>query len=291
MGALAALGLFGCLGLLPGQGRAETKPLTWEECVQEAAVHHPDLVAAENAVIKAKAQAGAARSDFFPQLTGNAGYNASNSASNAGFNPNAPIDIDTGARNQFQLGVTLNQNLFEGFKTVSGYRKSQVQVQEAEETLRKAKVEVSAELKTAFSRLLFLQKQVGVAKKIVERREENVRFVALRFEGGRENKGSLLRNQALLDQATFNLSETERALRVGRRELAKALGRDYSRPNDQLAVTGNFDTHFPKEPPDIPVLAAAHPDHGVAEAQVRAAKEDVTIAKGDLYPSIDASAS
>jgi len=270
---------------------AQVKPLSWEDCVQEAAAHNPDLVAAENLVIKAKAQVGAARSDFFPEISGNAGYNASNSANNSNFNPSSPITVDTGTRHQFQVGATFNQNLFEGFKTVSSYDKSKVLVEEQEQNLRKVKSEVSADLKTAFARLLFLQQQIEVDKKIVERRDNNLRFINLRFEGGRENKGSVMRSQALLDQAKFNLSETERGLKVGRRELSKVLGRDYSLPNDQVAVKGSFKTQLPKGPLDVPGITGVHPAHGVAQAQVGEAKQDVRIAKSNLYPAVDASAS
>ncbi len=279
------------VGLITSPVLAGEKPLTWQDCVQEAASHNPDLISAENLVIKAKAQVGAARSDFFPEISGNAGYNASNSTNNSNFNPNAPITIDTGTRHQFQVGATFNQNIFEGFKTVAGYDKTKVQVEEQEQNLRKVKSQVSSDLKTAFAHLLFQQQQIGVDKKILDRRQENLRFVSLRFDGGRENKGSVMRSQALYDQAKFNLSESERGLKVARRELAKALGRDYSLPNDQLEVKGTFDTHLPKAPPDISGITSAHPEHGVGEAQVNEAKEDVRIAKADLYPSIDASAS
>lgn len=288
--ARRTMALLFCLGMAAPL-QAQEKGLSWQDCVNEAAIQNPDIVAAIQTVAKSKSQIGASRSDYFPQLNTNAGYNASNSASNSGFNPSSPIDIDTGTRNQFQVGVTLQQNLFEGLKTSYGVKKSNAEFDDAEANLRLVKSQVSAELKTAFARLLFSQKQVGVAKKILERREENVRFVDLRFEGGRENKGSLMRSQALYEQAKFNLSETERALKVARRELAKALGRDAAATVERLAVQGSFKTQLPKEVPDYAAIVAAHPDHLRSEAQLRAGKASTKIAKGDLYPTLDASAS
>ena len=72
----------------------------------------PDIIAAQDAIRKSRATVGASRSDYFPQLTPNAGFQGSNSANNANFNPNAPLDIDTGPRKQFTVGVTLEQNIF-----------------------------------------------------------------------------------------------------------------------------------------------------------------------------------
>jgi outer membrane protein TolC len=284
-------GILCLLALVSAPALAQEKPLNWQDCVNEAAIQNPDIVAAIQTVAKSKSQIGASRSDYFPQLNAIAGYNASNTANNSGFDPTSPIDIDTGTRNQFEVGVTLEQNIFDGLKTPSNVQKSRAQFDDAEANLALVKSQVSAELKNAFARLLFFQKQVGVAQKILERRRDNVSFVDLRFEGGRENKGSLMRSQALYDQAKFNLAETQRALKVARRDLAKVLGRNSAGAFDKLTVQGSFKTEYPKTTPDFAALVAGHPDHLRDEAQLRAGRADVKIAKGDLYPSIDATAS
>jgi len=275
----------------PALAQVQEKPLSWEDCVREAGFRNPDILAAEHSTQTAKSLVNATRSDYFPSLNGQAGYEISNSANNSSFNPDAPIDVDTGARQQFQVGVTANENLFTGFQTVASVQKSKAQYADALANLRVVKSQISADLKTAFARLLFFQKQVDVAKKIVERREGNVRFIQLRFEGGRENKGSLMRNEALYEQAKFDLGETQRSLRVARRELAKVLGRDYAQNFETITVQGSFDTHFPTTTPDFYALTANNPQHERSAAQLDAAKADVRFAKGDLYPSLDASAS
>jgi outer membrane protein TolC len=276
------------LGVWTSPLRAES--LTWEDCVREAAERNPDLQSAERAVQRNQSLVKASRSDFFPQLNAGTGYNASNSTNTSAFNPTDPIAVDIGAQQQFDIEVGLQQNIFSGLKTVSGVKRSKAQLDDVLAELDFAKVQVSADLKIAFARLLFSQQQVGVAKKIVERRQGNVRFVTLRFEGGRETKGSVLRNQALLDQANYDLAQTERALRVAQRDLAKVLGRPYDGNYGDLAVKGNLKPHFSTEAPDFAELTAAHPDFLGAEAQVRTAQADVKLAKGDLYPSVDASA-
>src|SRR5262249_1951015 len=58
-----------------------------------------------------------------------------------------------------------------------------------------------------------------------------------------------------------------------------------------LQVRGDFKTLFPERPPDFDIMVDEHPDHQRASAQLREAKADVKTARGDLFPSLDASAS
>jgi outer membrane protein len=278
------------LGLFPRPAGAET--LTWEDCVQEAARNNPDLIGAQETIRSSRAQVGASRSDFFPTLTPTAGYNASNSsnfrASTTSANPG--LDVNVRTRQQLEVGASIQQNLFDGFKTKSGFEKSKSQLDESLANLGAVKTQVSLDLKTAFAQLLFSQEQIEVTRQIMQRREGNVRFLQLRFDVGRENQGSVLRNQALLDQARYDLSQTERALKVAQQTLAKLLGRNYEANFEDLHVKGTFKTNFPKTPPDFRTLVSENPEHQRVAAQVRTAQSDVRLAKGNLFPSLDASA-
>lgn len=285
------LGLFFIPVVFSIEVRAEV--LSWEDCVQEAGRSNPELQAAQQQLRRSHLQVGASRSDFFPRVTGTAGYNAFNtftfSSTPANTNPN--VNIAAGTQHQFEIGMSLDQNLFSGFKTLAGHQKSKSQLEETQADLGSVKSKVSQDLKNAFARLLFFQKQMGVVAQIVKRREENVRFVELRFDVGRENQGSVMRNRALLEQARFDLAQTERGLRVAKRELAKVLGRNYETRFDELNIKGDFKAHFPAERIDFNQRVQEHPDHLRLLAQLKASRSDVRLAKGDLLPSVDASAS
>lgn len=267
--------------------------LTWEDSVREASLGNPDLEAARAAVKRSGYQVKSSRSDFFPTLTPFAGYNASNS-SNFQTSPDAitpGIDVDVGARQQLEVGINFDQNIFTGFQRTAGVERSKSLLSESEAAYDLTRSTVSLDLKTAFAQLLFFQEQVGVVRRIVERRKENVSFVELRFDGGRENMGSVMRNRALLEQAQYELFQTERSLKVAQRDLARVLGKSFEHGYETLVVKGSFHTRFPTEPPDFNALVLQHPEHRVFSARTRTAKADVRLAKGDLYPSVDASAS
>src|SRR5262245_39934208 len=105
------------LGLFSNPAGAET--LTWEDCVQEASRHNPDLIGAQETVKSSRAQVGVSRSDFFPQVIGTAGYNASNSSNfrSSATSTNPGLDVNVGSWQQLEVGASIQQNFFNGFKT------------------------------------------------------------------------------------------------------------------------------------------------------------------------------
>ncbi|OGS04784.1 MAG: hypothetical protein A3G41_04025 [Elusimicrobia bacterium RIFCSPLOWO2_12_FULL_59_9] len=246
--------------------------LTWEACVGEALDRNPDLAGAAESVWKARSQHQASFSGFFPQLSASAGLSKTDSASSE----------------DYSLGLSARQSLFSGFKDKAGVERSAADLNSAEAGLQAALSNLGFQLQSAFSRLLYAQEQMKLAQIISERRGENVRLVELRYEAGREHKGSYLRSKAANRQAEFEASQAKRALRVAQRELAKALGRSEF---DVIEVTGSFKTASPEEAPEFRFLAARTPAVLQAEAQTRAAEAGVAVSKSQLYPDIAASGS
>ena len=126
-----------------------------------------------------------------------------------------------------------------------------------------------------------------MSSEIVKRRSGNVDLVSLRFDGGREHKGSLLRMQAILSQAQLDVQSAQRAYAVARQRLAAALGRETPVP----AVQGKLvDTPLDASP-DFDALAATVPDVQIATAQAKASHEGVRVAKSSYLPTISIGAS
>ncbi len=119
---------------------------------------------------------------------------------------------------------------------------------------------------------------------IASRRQDNVQLIELRFEGGREPKGSFLRSRALYLQADFEVMQAERAVRVAQRQLARVLGR---RQTDRVAV-GVLPVALPGAPPDFLALALEAPVRAEAAAQARAAQAGVAVARSELFPDVSA---
>ncbi len=258
---------FGCTGTAAGEQR-----LTWKDCAQEAMRHNPDLLAAQESFQKARAQYHGSYSPLLPQLSANAGY----------------TDSKTTSRSQeYTTGLAAKQSLFSGLKNEAGVQKSKADLDAAEANLGVVIAQVSFDLKNAYADSLFAQEQAELAEAIASRRQENVRLIELRFEGGREPKGSYLRSRALYRQADFEVSQAERNLRVSQRQLTRVLGRSES----ERIFVQDLQVAPPGNPPDFRALSLETPVHLQAAAQARSAQAGVSVARSELFPDISAAGS
>jgi outer membrane protein TolC len=182
----------------------------------------------------------------------------------------------------------LSQNLFSGFQDSARIEQGAANLAQTEASLAVTKARLSQELKSAFAGLQFAQDNVTLTDKIVQRLAENLRLVELRFEGGRENKGSLLLTQATLAQARYENLQARQTLASAQAQLARVLGR--GEPAG-LQVIGGVPVTPPETAPDFPQLVQQIPELLQARAQERSAVADVTLARSGFYPSVDVTGS
>lgn len=264
-GPLWGLCLAGGMGMA-----AAAEPIAWQAAVEEAARHHPDLRAAVENLRASEFTERSVFGGFLPQLTGSASYTES--------------DAEAAPPPQYSASLSATQNLFAGFRDQATVARATANREAAVANLELVKARVSFELKSAFAALAFAEDNVKLAREIIRRREENLRLVELRFESGRENKGSYLLSRATLAQARFDLLQAQHGVIVAQQQLARALGRV------QAAEFQLVDAVPLKDPPsevDFYALARASPDYRLAVAQERAAQEGIGIARAALLPSLD----
>lgn len=263
------------LGALALSGLAVGMEMTLDQAAHEMRARHPELVAAQESVNAARARERAAVSPYFPQLSAGAQYDR--------------IGGDDFFRapgsDRFGLGLDARQNLFEGFKTQAGVALQRARVESAEAQYRRVSARLAAELKTVHIDLLFAQENLLLAEKIAVRRRNNLDLVQLRFEGGRENKGSFLRSQASERESVVALAQARREVRMAQIRLARVLSRDF---DEILTATGTFATAAAPASLDVAALARATPDFALAEAARRVAQAGYASARGEFWPRVDA---
>lgn len=265
-------GWFLVLWLLSIATQAAEPPVTWDNCVGELIRNNPQLSAAGAAVEKAQADVRVNYGPFLPQISASGSIGKSN------------MELDTGYQDStsYQASLSAYQSLFAGFGDVATLRRSQALLTIAEINLQTTKATLSATLRQSFARLLYAQDFVRVSEVISARRKENVNLVEMRFEAGRENKGSAMRSKAYYRQAQFEVTQAHRGLKTAQQLMASTLGRHEI---TILTVTGNWDFATLPEAPDFNALTLQTPDYRSAAAQVRAAKEGLRIARSDFYPT------
>ncbi len=269
------------LGCLAPMAHAAT-PLTWDECAKEALANHPDMRKAAANLASARFDKQGKAGSFLPSLSASASANKSgNAGSIAGM-----LEEDTGT--SYRMGLSASVNLFNGFKDQASWNAASIALRQAEVEYRQARVNLSKTLRDAFTNLLYAQQQVILSRSIAARQKENVRMVELRYESGRENKGSLLNSQAAAAQAALEATEAERSLRLAQRQLLHALGRG---EGEAPVVSGDFTVAPPESAPDFPTLAKATLSYQLSQLQERSAQTRVKSAKGDFLPTLNANAS
>jgi len=251
--------------------------LTWEDCARELIAVNPELRAAREDVEQSWTDVRMSYAPFLPQINANAGANKSNT------------ELDTGYQDSttYNMNLTASQSLFSGFRDQATLRRYQALLTAAEMNFQRVKATLSFNLNQGFARLLYAQDFLQVASIIAARRKENVNLVEMRFEAGRENKGSFLRNKAYYRQALFDITQAKRGIKVAQQQMAAAIGRLNA---GGMTITGRWDIGTTPEPPDFHELAKTTPDYREAAARVRASHAGVRIAASDFYPDWSVSA-
>lgn len=263
-------GLF--LGLNSGTQAATagmSTTLTWEDALSKTARGNSALQAARETAESAGHLVRAAYSGYFPQLTGAA--NGQNTSS--------------GTSASMQLQGTLN--LFNGFDTRARVAQATSRREASAAELDATRAGVSFELKSAFASLAFAQRSLKLAQEISRRRGDNVRIVELRYEAGRENRGSLLFSRAQLAQAAYEELQAAQAIETAARALARVLGRDDGSATEALRVQGSVPVRAPVPGPNLEKLALETPDFRrslSAEATALAASD---IARAPFFPELN----
>jgi len=269
----------GCLTVrLPSveiQKAGEKKPLTWQEMVETSLQHNPDLLRARAARKSGLWSRNIAAGDYLPSVNGVVNRTRTT------------VPLSDEASNQLEVNLEANQNIFSGFDTTGKTVKAQKDYAAAQWAYRETSADVRFRLRSAYIELLRFNRLVGVTERIAERRKQNAELIYLRYEAGRENLGSSLRAQAILERALFGLRQTERRIESQSLRLAREMGGDFSLP---LPVEGDMEVMVsgaPAAEPDYARLAMKTPQVKRLLKNAEAAKAAMISAQSVIWPRVD----
>jgi outer membrane protein TolC len=262
-----------CLSLIEADAE---EVLTWQDCVREARQNHPDLISAKEVVNQYKADKAIAISNILPQISTEVSQSVSKPP-------------QTSQTNTSFYGITGQQLLFDGLKTPYNIAAAAKNVRASQYNYDVTSSNIRLRLRSAFISLLNAQELLTITQDIAQRRKQNADLVKLLYEGGMENRGSLLTAEANLAQAEFNIVQAERAITVAQRQLSKEMGRLTSGP---IRVTGSFEiTAMKGERPNFEALATINPSLENLSVKTEAAQFGLKSAKAEFFPTLYANAS
>ncbi len=263
-----------CLCFLSAQLKAE-ELLTWKHCVEEAKKNHPDLISAEAKLNQARANKAITRSNLLPQISSDLSGKTSETD-------------DKDKTDAYSYGVSGKQLLFDGFKTSYNLSSASENIKSSQYDYSVVSSNVRLNLRTAFIELLRVQELLHITEDIAKRRKQNLELVNLRYEAGREHKGSLLTAQADLAQAIFEVTQVKRNISLAQRKLTKELGREKLIP---VKAQGDFKVIYSeRKQPDYELIADTTSFLKELIARKEAARFSLKSSQADFFPQIYANA-
>lgn len=249
--------------------------LTWQDCINEAKVNHPDLISAREEINQSKADKDVSVSSALPQVDADLNASSSKSAS-------------SDRSSSYSYGASASQLLFDGFKTINQIKGSQKALEATQYNYMVVSSNVRLRLRQAFINLLKESQLLKITEDIVKRRQSSLDLVKLRYEAGREHKGALLLADANLAQAQADNLQAEREILVAERRLSKELGRSQFMP---LTISGDFMIKDQSAvQPDFEQMAEITPLLKELMARKEESRLNVNSAKAEYFPSIFANA-
>jgi len=286
--------LIAALLIAAGSTLASTNEfLTWEQCLERTKAQSPELISARAAVRELEYGVASASSGFLPQISASAGINRGQREVNSverrisGVITNDVSVTKWRDTENSSAGLDLSQDLFSGGGNLASRRRALAQLDVGEEQYRGTLSDVELRTRQAYIEALYVQDLIDLTVKIEERRANNVRLIQLRFDGGRENAGSLARSKAQLSQAEFEVREARRSLTYALRNLAAAMGQ----MNPAAGALGSLQASRPEDLYDLQGLMMQTPDYHIADTQIEASRQGMKVTRSARFPQIRFNAS
>lgn len=240
----------------------------WKDCVLEAQKQNPELGASRQQIQQYRYKRDVTASALYPQIKANSAASTATTEKKAADN--------------YSYDASLNQLIFDGWKTPSLVNQARKELQAWQINYIVLSSKVRYQLRYAFIQVLRARKLITISHNILKRRKQNRDLVLLRYNAGREHKGSLLNAQASLAQAEFDLAKSKRDAILAQRNLNKELGRQIFKivnVEDPFRVTLII-----KGQPDFEGIAVTNPVVQEIAARREAARFAVRAAQGDFLP-------
>lgn len=250
----------------------------WQRIEQLAQRSSPSIKSAVASQNIATSQLQSARSGFLPSVS------AEVTRSQSRTDPAGPINHVI--NNNHSVSLSVRQNLYAGFRDQALKDAAAAQVDVAAWDTELAQIQLRYNLRQQFDHAVYYQDLLELYKQNVVRRRQNVSIVKLRFQGGREHKGSLLRSEAAVKQAEVEEQQAARELRLARYQLGVLLGQDLP---EQARFKGVY--RQPSERAFQQLQQVTMPvtvEQKQANAKLAASRATLTSEKSAYQPELDA---
>jgi len=171
----------------------------------------PQILAARQAVLKARAGLTAAKDAYIPDITGIARYS---------YQSGVPFLV----HNFGTFGVNLTYDLFDGGKRNEEIRHSQTLVNEAEVNLTRLTDDLEVEVNAAYDKVERIEEMLGVARSVMDLRTEAARVSDQQYQQSSVLLSDKINAHAQATQAHASLVEATLGLVLAQNEVKRTIG-------------------------------------------------------------------
>ena len=254
-----------------------------QKLVRTAMVQNYDLRAAVARINAARANLGLARSDQFPQFEASADLTTERLSKNGQVSTGGQ-----GGRTRSFGSVLLNLLNFE--IDVWGRLRQQTKAARAElraslEDRKAAMTTVVSDVATGYFSLIELDSELDIDKRTLATREDSLRIIKSRQQGGVATMLDVRQAEELVYQASQTIPDTERAIEQTENQINLLLGNNPGSVSRGLSLTQQQE--LPAVPSGLPsALLERRPDIRAAEENLEAQHALVYAAKAAYFPRI-----
>ena len=262
---------------MPSAAFAESiKPMNLDQ-YYEAALKRSEVIGTNRELItQAEEQYRQARAARLPTLSGVASYTQQDSSSTA---PSTPSTQP----NQTVARLTVTQPLFRGFREFAALRQTRALLGAQGDDYRRARVLLFEDVVQNFYTVLSLERDIDNYAEEINQNLAREKDLQARVRIGKSRQSEVLNVEAAISSLRAQVEQIHAQLQAARENFAFLSGHDASTPlrDDQATIYG-------VEPVDSYLAKLdARPDIEASKQRYVAAKENVSVARGERLPSLD----
>jgi len=263
------------------------KKFNLEQCIDIALQNNPQILASQIGVAELRTRIPQARAGFYPSLNLNA------DASRLSAEPGLNTKNITG---NYNTGLYLRYNIFQGGKTVASVNAARYDYQSAEAGYMSSQQDLILTVTEAYYRVIQAEQFARVSEKALQRSQSHLDFANARLKAGLASRSDILKAKTEQSNAKLDLIHTRNAIFMARGQLNNALGRNVNWPIiivDDLSktVTSDAEDNHWNFQTLVKNAYKNRPELRKIENQLQAQRSFIRLAKADYYPSISLDAS
>ena len=272
-----------CFGsiLTAGAGAAEPirkgEMLDLQRCIAIALSRHPGIQAAAGTLRAGDSRIGQARSGYYPQLNGSAGYSR--------MDPTSTGQV----YDSYSSSVSLSQNLYDFGKTSTQVKIQELNRDSSRSDLDNVRTQVSFGVKQAYFGLLQAGRNRDVSREVVGQFQQHLDQASAFFEVGTKPKFDVTKAEVDLSNAKLNLIKTENAFRLARVALNNAMGLPEA-PDYEVADQLSFQRVEIDLDETIRKAYDRRPDLKAIAVKKQSLEQGIELARKGYYPSVTGNA-